>query len=803
MQSNRINNSSYLSSGIHWIEDNPRKILILLGILINSIIFYDFIFGNKLYVFGKNMVDSADFTYPHLMHAIRYLKTQSYPGYSFYIGLGQGYYPFYSLYLSSLIPPLALLTDAVNPTSLPGIIVYREAIKLILAAWLFFEFLSLTGIKPLPAIIGGILFGFSGHLLISSPIELFTSEAVLVAMMLYGMELVLQRRAPWVFMFAIVFMGLLSPFSWYNWGLLALGVLPFRFYAQYRFDWNKLSRIILTLGGVAFIGALLSAVFSGSVIELMLNSPRVGGDATYFNHLFSRFFAIESPKFYVSALYRMYGNELLGGSTTEFMGWFNYFESPWFYCGIFTLLLIPQSFRKANGKWSISNLIIFLIVVSHIFIPGLRYLFWGFAGDYFRSSSLCLIAAFIYLAMNGFSNILEGNKIWKLGIGATALFIVFTLSPLFPAANNLIPELRWGVMALVIIYLSLLILLIYRPQWSLFLILIVIVLELGWQGKHTVNKDGVLTREILSQPLGYNDDTQLALQWMHQNDPGFYRIDKNYYSAYYSIKSYNDGIAQNYMNSSSYYSFNSLYYIRFLTMLGLADPKSDIGTRWSAGLDHRDLLLTLTAHRYKLTKDSISNPEYVRNYLPVQKTGKVTVWKNKNAIPFGVVLHQYIPKEHLLTFADTIKDQILLRAVLQEGLPDSIKKELKPYISGNNPEVFTDSIYTQVTNQLNQEGLRLIHQDQNNIEGILRAEGPGILLLPMTWDAGWKAFINGKEESVLVINEGLSGVYLPKGIQHIKMRYFPPNLKLYAYLSGIGCLLFFGLLFFWKRINTK
>jgi hypothetical protein len=157
MQSNRINNSSYLSSGIHWIEDNPRKILILLGILINSIIFYDFIFGNKLYVFGKNMVDSADFTYPHLMHAIRYLKTQSYPGYSFYIGLGQGYYPFYSLYLSSLIPPL------------------------------------------------------------------------------------------------------------------------------------------------------------------------------------------------------MYGNELLGVSTTEFMGWFNYFASPWFYCGIFTLLLIPQSFRNANGKWSISS----------------------------------------------------------------------------------------------------------------------------------------------------------------------------------------------------------------------------------------------------------------------------------------------------------------------------------------------------------------------------------------------------------------------------------------------------------------
>jgi hypothetical protein len=73
----------------------------------------------------------------------------------------------------------------------------------------------------------------------------------------------------------------------------------------------------------------------------------------------------------------------------------------------------------------------------------------------------------------------------------------------------------------------------------------------------------------------------------------------------------------------------------------------------------------------------------------------------------------------------------------------------------------------------------LVRRGPNRLE--VRAEGPGLLVLAESWDAGWSARLDGRPVRLLRVNHAQTGVVLPGGPHRVALRY-----RARGFLAGLA-----------------
>ena len=77
-----------------------------------------------------------------------------------------------------------------------------------------------------------------------------------------------------------------------------------------------------------------------------------------------------------------------------------------------------------------------------------------------------------------------------------------------------------------------------------------------------------------------------------------------------------------------------------------------------------------------------------------------------------------------------------------------------------------------------------------------RAEGPGLLVVAESWDAGWTARLDGQPAPLLRANHAQMAITLAPGLHRAVLRYRTPGLVQGLALSGAGAAL---LALYWAR----
>jgi hypothetical protein len=83
----------------------------------------------------------------------------------------------------------------------------------------------------------------------------------------------------------------------------------------------------------------------------------------------------------------------------------------------------------------------------------------------------------------------------------------------------------------------------------------------------------------------------------------------------------------------------------------------------------------------------------------------------------------------------------------------------------------------------------------------LEAQGKGRALLVSSETAypGWKAFVNGREKTVVTVNHCFRGVVLEDGESQVVLAYEPATVRLGFFLALLACAVWFGFLLGCKR----
>lgn len=768
--------------------------LTLLGL--GALVYWQFLFGDAVLLYTDIGSDSVNSYYPDFLHLSDYIRTQGFPSWSFYVGMGQdlAYATGFLIWQPVSWLPRELIAHG---------LVFQHLAKVLIAGLFFFRFLQLLRLRSPAPLLGSLLLCFSAFMCMGSCWYPLADEVVCFAGILLATEKALQHGR-WLFLvLAVALVGMITPFHLYLCALFLLAYVPARLFGQYASQPRIALRICLTLAAVALLGIGLGAIVTLPYFYVILNSPRGSGTTSSLTALSSLSpFALESPLHYITAALKPFANDILGAGD-GFRGWQNYLEAPLTYCGLLCLLLVPQIFAGRPRRHRLVFALFFAAVLIPTVFPWFRYLFWLFQGDYYRTYSLFCVLGVITASMVVFSRYLEGGSL-NLSVFLTTIIVLLGILYLpFEQLQTLVdPGLKLVATLLLLFYILVLAAgqLLKKRERAAWIVLGLSVAELIYFSRLTVSERKTVKKEELTARVGYNDETvDVVRDIKARDDEQFFRLTKVRSSGLGHSSSLNDAMIFGYYGTASYSSFNNVNYTNFLTTFGAMPPDSETHTRWSIGLTGHPVLSLFACEKYALVDDPASL-RAVPHYELVGSYGKSYLFRNQFFLPLGLTFDHYMAEDVFRQLPSGVKSEALLGvAVLSKTsgdehgiLPMSIEELEQEMKATPLPDVIALRRNT---------ALRLTSFRQSRLEGTVRLDRKSILVLQTPFDQGWRASQDGQRAPVLKVDRGLLGVALEAGEHKVVLHYRNPFL-VPALLVTLASLLVLGAgVWRWPRLH--
>jgi len=746
-----------------WITLGLVSVLIL-------IIFTDFITGSKYYLFKDIGSDTLNGWYTNIVLISKYLHTDGFPLWSHSQGLGQ------NLMAVSVTDPFSFIVYLFGQNNLAYGIVWMEICKIILTSVFMYLFFRLWKISPILNILGSVLYCFGGFMIVGGAWFGFSTEAFLMVFLLYSFEKLYRDGTWYLFPLSVALITSNQPINLYFYGLFLIFYFLFRYFSSENHSWRNFGKLTLQMTGLTLTGLLISSFFLVSQMQMLLDSPRVGGNSSHAAQLLSKpLFFIENGIYYATAIMRLFSNDLIGNGS-NFHGWYNYLEAPMWYIGILPLLLMPQVFVLGSRRKKIAYGCFFLILLIPVILPFFRYAFWLFTGDYYRGYSIFISLFLLFSAIDVLNEVIHGKKINLLLLGVTLGVVFLLLYYPFESTSKFVDtDLRTVIANFIVIYAILVFLLKFEKYRSLvvFVLVVVVGIELAYMNNKTVNNRLAVTRNEMMEKAGYNDYTVDAIGFLKSHDHQYFRVNKDYTSDPAIHTSFNDAKVQGYYGSMSYHSFNQKYYIRFLEEMNIIQKGEETQTRAVVGLVAKPLLQNLVSTKYNLCKRSI--PPILRmTYDSIARFGNVTIMRNNHFLPLGFTYDTYIPESQLLSCSERTREQILQEAVAAAEPVDPGIRSLRQFELSDTLHEYTFIDYFKDIDSRKKDTLQITKFTENRIKGTISLKEKKLLFFSIPYDKGWHAVVDGNATQPVLCNLGFMGLLLSPGDHHVELYYRPP-----------------------------
>ena len=577
-------------------------------------------------------------------------------------------------------------------------------------------------------IVGTILFTFSGYIIVGGTWHTHSSIILYGVFLLLAFEKLLKQNVWPLFPLAVYFIG--SSAYLYLLGIGLIVYASFRIIDEKGFDFKNISVLVAKMAIFTLLGLALDASAMYSKIGRVVDSPRVSGTVSLAPKLSEMpMFGLEEPLHYLTLLTRFFGNDLLGNGNSYF-GWRNYLEAPLFYCGLITLLLLPQIFVQLKGKKRLLYIAFLSFWLALLIFPYFRYAFYLFMGNYYKGSlSLFIPISCLFFAMQALNTIQKTKNINVIAL-ISSLFVLLAIL-FFPYQTEIDTTLRNVSVICLLLYTALLYAYSFGKyqQEILIAVLAVVMLEMGYNAHQTISKRETLAAASLKERTGYNDFTVDALDYLKKEDNTFFRIDKDYASTPAGEhKSINDAQVQGYYSTSCYSSFNQKYYIRFLQAVDIIGTETERETRWAPNLASNPLLQTFASVKYNLSKSE--EPFYTTyGYAnEVAKFGDVKVLKNKYVLPLGFTYDKYITKTAFDKLDNSTKKGIaLINSFVIEEKEQQKYAAFTPFQTDSMVADYGHEHYYKDVYEADRDLLQIVAHNNNHIEGKITLDKPKLL----------------------------------------------------------------------------
>ena len=700
------------------MKNEKMKQVMLFGvglILLTILCYHDFIFGDRLFVSMSTASDSYGQTYPTYISEARIFDKIGFASYiRFTTGLGIRSSNFDWLNLYN-IPIYGGENNVAN------IMLLEHLVSIIIAGISFYGVVRLRGKSTCIATISGLFYAFCGPILVRQLWNGYVYEYALFALWLWSFERLYSKKDIRFLPFAT--------FALFN--HLHLNMIYYPIiggYIVFRLLWDdKLRKYWKYVAGLCIVTCLF-AFLTGKVdsvidqIERAFSSRRmqasVGGNEPFLQLLERSGWFWGSTKELTTLFTRIIGTDT---PTTPglYAGELNYLEGPALYCGIITVLCLIPIIVVISNRRRILTCVTIILECAYIFINPLRFISNGMVKDTFKLTSFWITVLTLFIFAEGFDELRDRIEkkhivivlIETIAINLIGLYCIFETRH---EKDNIFFAILFAY-----IYLVLFCLLYIKKNTNntyvlfSYIVVIVCIMEVIVQARLCIGKIETITKETVTDRVGYNDYTLEALEYIYTEDPRRdYRIDKQYRSFGYC-----DADAQDYYSATFY-----------IGGTGFGEKTADLYESMSVpdadGIYNSVYPPSMNTYfnTWIGTKYVISNNPIIVNYgyEPIWNENDIYVYENKKCIPLGYVCDKYILKEDFDRLGYNEKNTAIMNAVILENKPDDEIDDCLQHYAIDKEENLYDR-YERVNVSTDDSGYYLLEDSLNDKEVLLIA----------------------------------------------------------------------------------
>ena len=793
-----------------------------------SFIFRDYLYGNDLMIFNDIGSDTWQQYIMNYTSIVNHLRDGSFSLWDFNNGLGINQFNF------NLFDPFLMLLYGVGVVLGPAhMLLYINVIqilKIMVAAFAFYWFLSQFSFSVLSKMITSYAYALNGFLLVWGQHYQFGTVVIYFPLMLLFCEKFIQKKKGKALFPVMVFLcGIYSVYFTYM-CLAATGLyLLFRILMLDGLTWKERIQRFLLGCAEMIMGVGMSLVVFLPMAEVLLDvSSRLESDGTGLLDFLRQCFTPYSRKFYLSMLKRMFSSNLQNGyglakGPQQYV--MNYYEDPVLFCSTLAVFLNVQFLavlRKADMTKRAKRV---LYGVAALILVGTALPVGGTVFNYFtlptQRYTFVLMTVFLLLMAWMWDYMRKGGKLNLVLILAVTALMGWAYWCGYEQAG--FQEYRTNILILTVtgiltaVCLTLLCFLKDIQIRNVILgvmgvVLVVNVVSEGgtnYQNRVTMKKTDVPAEVMVQETQRYeemrtSDDKEIkyraeiekpqdffremyrvdladCLNYLKENDPTFYRVEKDYISGTVSM----DSSGQGYRGISTYNSVMNGNVKEFVETcypeLFFADHNHY--TFWNNVDDN--WLAAFLGVKYIL---SGSGEPGETKYKLLDQVGSLYIHVNVLDAQTAHFYTQDISEESLKELCtEENREELLGEAIaLEDGTE-----------IGDASEIQTLKSEEQETAEQNSSVTLDAPQKDSVVTGSVHAEADGYALFMIPYEKGWSLTIDGEKAELLRGDIGFLACEVPEGDHTILLTFEAPGLK----AGTIGSVLFW-ILFAQSRLLT-
>lgn len=625
-------------------------------LIMTGILFYDYLTGEKIFLFPGMVSDGINQFYPHYVKASRmFTENFGLGGFTFESGWGR---------TLSYTNPFEILIVLFGENNVAYMIGFVTVLRIVFAGAAFTAFLKEKGMERISCIIFGICYAFSLQVLGGGCWKTQAELAVIIAVYLLAIER-LKKKKGLISLGLALLLTYLCLNTYYIITLIAFLVVYTvcdLIISGKRISVSPKKLKGFLLAGI-FLFALLAVVFYPEISSIF-RSYRFQAGIQSAESAWKKTFSNTNLKILVTTYLRTLDPNILGipGVTEYYGGEFGwYIGDGGYYCGILSFLVLPQVFRKEEKKRNIVYIVEFIGCGLIIACPVIRLVANGFADQVFKLTREWITVIYILASAVAFDEIIKDKS--KLDI--KKLFLtwgVIVISLIILAFTKLKGRIYYYDAAGVIFFSTCIViwfLVWYKKQGNIrhqVILTVLIAAEIISLDYQFINNQGAVTREAFLSGY-YLDGTDTAIEKAVISDKEFYRIEKGYRSVFLD-----DASVQGY-NGTTFYvgGVADQSCTDMLTQLGIPTLWNQRG--YCAGTYGNVKLGELFAVRYTLTKyDQIAG----FGYENISRIGDIRVFKNQYALPIAFTYNDVISRSEFENIPYLERDELILQSAVVE-----------------------------------------------------------------------------------------------------------------------------------------
>lgn len=782
-----------------------------------SFIFRDYLYGNDLMIFNDIGSDTWQQYIMNYTSIVNHLRDGSFSLWDFNNGLGINQFNF------NLFDPFLMLLYGVGVVLGPAhMLLYINVIqilKIMVAAFAFYWFLSQFSFSVLSKMITSYAYALNGFLLVWGQHYQFGTVVIYFPLMLLFCEKFIQKKKGKALFPVMVFLcGIYSVYFTYM-CLAATGLyLLFRILMLDGLTWKERIQRFLLGCAEMIMGVGMSLVVFLPMAEVLLDvSSRLESDGTGLLDFLRQCFTPYSRKFYLSMLKRMFSSNLQNGyglakGPQQYV--MNYYEDPVLFCSTLAVFLNVQFLavlRKADMTKRAKRV---LYGVAALILVGTALPVGGTVFNYFtlptQRYTFVLMTVFLLLMAWMWDYMRKGGKLNLVLILAVTALMGWAYWCGYEQAG--FQEYRTNILILTVtgiltaVCLTLLCFLKDTQIRNVILgvmgvVLVVNVVSEGgtnYQNRVTMKKTDVPAEVMVQETQRYeemrtSDDKEIkyraeiekpqdffremyrvdladCLNYLKENDPTFYRVEKDYISGTVSM----DSSGQGYRGISTYNSVMNGNVKEFVETcypeLFFADHNHY--TFWNNVDDN--WLAAFLGVKYILSGNG--EPDETK-YKLLDQVGSLYIHENVLDAQTAHFYTQDISEESLKELCtEENREELLGEAIaLEDGTE-----------IGDASEIQTLKSEEQETAEQNSSVTLDAPQKDSGVTGSVHAEADGYALFMIPYEKGWSLTIDGEKAELLRGDIGFLACEVPEGDHTILLTFEAPGLK----AGTIGSVLF-------------